>query len=346
MEASCTDDDDPRNRSQSPKTASNGSSVLTCLLPSNVYNFQGLLEEMRGAECSHTHHPQQERMREQMLLITHLSLTDGPQHSLGNPQAGPSSHTGCEMTPGCHPRRLSVEVRLLCLNINSLLFPCLVFCVSIIWQSWVQLRRRQLCLGERLSSSYWARELSSLLSTSVAAWLKTQRDACLFSSTNIFSPKPRNDSVVKDLLQTGESPGLFIPLLLPQDPKTHCLQIPTMSHGPAHLSLNLYNQFPPQGWRCGRPKIRFIHVSKQELHPNISPKVMFCHYIMLRAYYKVLLVLSRTEPEHCQKASFYLCFLNPFVKTLPHVMEKPQEEPESGRREVDSRVNQTRTHLC
>lgn len=66
--------------------------------------------------------------------------------------------------------------------------------------------------GERLSSSYWARELSSLLSTSVAAWLKTQRDAYLFSSTNMFSPKPRNNSVVKGLLQTGEPPGLFIPL--------------------------------------------------------------------------------------------------------------------------------------
>lgn len=55
--------------------------------------------------------------------------------------------------------------------------------------------------GEQLSSSHWARELSSLLSTSVAAWLKTQRDASIFFSTNPFSPKPRNSSAVNGLLQ-------------------------------------------------------------------------------------------------------------------------------------------------
>lgn len=69
--------------------------------------------------------------------------------------------------------------------------------------------------GERLSSSLWARELSSLLSTSVAAWLKTQRGASLFSSANTFSPKPRNNSVVNGLLQTAETPEMLVPFLLP-----------------------------------------------------------------------------------------------------------------------------------
>lgn len=64
--------------------------------------------------------------------------------------------------------------------------------------------------GQQLSSSHEARELSSLLSTSVASWLKTQRDASLFSSPNMFSSKSRSDPVLKSLLQTRETPGLFI----------------------------------------------------------------------------------------------------------------------------------------
>lgn len=68
--------------------------------------------------------------------------------------------------------------------------------------------------GQQLSSSHEARELSSLLSTSVAAWLKTQRDASLFSSTNMFSSKSRSDSVLNSLLQTRETLGCSNPLLL------------------------------------------------------------------------------------------------------------------------------------
>lgn len=68
--------------------------------------------------------------------------------------------------------------------------------------------------GERLSSSRWARELSSLLSTSVAAWLKTQKDVALFSSTNTFSSKSRSDSVLNGLLPTEHLGCTYPPLLL------------------------------------------------------------------------------------------------------------------------------------
>ena len=150
-----------------------------------------------------------------MPLITLLSLTDGPRHSLRIHLRRPAATGAVRWHPGASQGGISVEVWLPCLNINSSLFPCLVFCVSIIWQSWVQLRKRQLCLGSHCLFSHWARELSSLLSTSVAAWLKTQRDACLFSSTNMFGPKPRNDSVVKSSNKLGETHGLFILLFFP-----------------------------------------------------------------------------------------------------------------------------------
>lgn len=45
--------------------------------------------------------------------------------------------------------------------------------------------------GEQLSSSHWARELSSLLSTSVGAWLKTQKDASIsFSAQTRLAQSP------------------------------------------------------------------------------------------------------------------------------------------------------------
>lgn len=89
---------------------------------------------------------------------------------------------------------------------KQLVFPVPCFLCSHYLAKLGPIEKEAAVFGEQLSSSHWARELSSLLSTSVAAWLKTQRDGSIFFSTNTFSPKPRNNSAVNGLLQT-EPPG-------------------------------------------------------------------------------------------------------------------------------------------
>lgn len=125
---------------------------------------------------------------------------------------------------------------------KQLVFPVPCFLCSHYLAKLGPIEKEAAVFGEQLSSSHWARELSSLLSTSVAAWLKTQRDASIFFSTNTFSPKPRNNSAVNGQL-TSRTSGLFIPLLLPYDPKMCYFQIPTMCHNLAHVvSFNLHKK--------------------------------------------------------------------------------------------------------
>ena len=51
-------------------------------------------------------------------------------------------------------------------------------------------------------------------------------------------------------------------------------------------------------------------LAQNQIYTSLQPgavckhfsEMMFCHWIKFRAYHEVLLVLSRTEPERCQKA--------------------------------------------
>lgn len=156
--------------------------------------------------------------------------------------------------------------------------------------------------GERLSSSRWARELSSLLSTSVAAWLKTQREAALFSSTNTFSSKSRSASVVNGLLATEHLGCTYPPLLLGTQRCAifKCLPFPMAQDTLYLCSTSLFTMGIE---KCLTRNDRFVKVSIQDLNPKFSPKVdvsatILCT-ILYCANYEIHPILSKQD-LHCQ----------------------------------------------
>lgn len=155
--------------------------------------------------------------------------------------------------------------------------------------------------GQQLSSSHEARELSSLLSTSVASWLKTQRDASLFSSPNMFSSKSRSDPVLKSLLQTRETPGLFI------TPSPFLGLEGVLFSNAYHMPWPNTYYIVAQVFTIGEKKWlmwshRFIKVSRWDLNPEFSPKLIFFATILAPCKLWDASSSKETEPEHCQKA--------------------------------------------
>ena len=130
---------------------------------------------------------------------------------------------------------------------------------------------------------------------------------------------------------------------------------------PVFLSEKLYGQRSLVGyspWGCQESnttgQLRMEKwLAQNQIYTSLQPgavckhfsEMMFCHWIKFHAYHEVLLVLSRTEPERCQKAPSTSAVQTPLSRFFPHVMQKLQEEAEPGRREVGCRVKQAWVHL-
>lgn len=137
-----------------PKTTARKISESPCLFPSNS-NCQELLgEEQRGRMSSHS--PVRKKRRPTtMLLVTNSAWQMGAVQ-LWKPKSWPKSYMSCNDTR-CYLTRLRLKAQLPCLNTNRSFPACLVSWVSIIWQSWIQLKRGSCVWGQigLLPSGTW-----------------------------------------------------------------------------------------------------------------------------------------------------------------------------------------------